>query len=63
MSDPSCNEKKVHSSIENADVKCKTYANVGILIMVIIGVWVLFLVPIILFGTRPVENVSLNIRN
>ena len=47
------------SSADNSlDSKCKTYINIGFLSMVIIGVWVLFLVPVILFTTRPVENVS-----
>ena len=59
MSDPCCDEKlKVTSSTENSDSKCKTYANVGILTVAVIGVWVLFSVPVILSSTRPVENVS-----
>ena len=41
-----------------SDFKCKIYANIGFLSVVVIGVWVLFLVPVILFNTRPVENVS-----
>ena len=59
MSDLCCNEKlKATSSTENSDSKCKTYANVGILTVAVIGVWVLFSVPVILYSTRPVGNVS-----
>ena len=64
MSDPNCNQRKALSlaiaPTENSNFKCKTYANFGIFTTVIIGFWVLFLVPIILFSTRPAENVSQN---
>jgi hypothetical protein len=65
MSDTSCNEKEVPSYVENSQTEfwCKTYANIVILTMVIFGVWVLFLIPIILFSTRSVENVSQNMGN
>ena len=57
MSDPCCNQKKVlNSSTETP--KYKTYANIGIFTTAAVGVWVLFLVPVILFATRPAENVS-----
>ena len=43
MSDLCYDEKlKATSSTENSDSKCKTYANVGILTVAVIGVWVLF---------------------
>ena len=43
MSDPCCNEKlKAISSTDNSrsDSKCKTYADVGVLTVAVIGVWV-----------------------
>ena len=60
MSDLCCDEKlKATSSSANSDsAKCKIYANVGFLTVAVIGVWVLFSVPVILSSTRPVENVS-----
>ena len=58
MSDPCCNQKKMPSFTETSNFKYKTYVNVGIFTTVAIGVWVLFLVPVILFATRPAENVS-----
>ena len=59
MSDPCCNQKKVlNSSTEASNFKYKSYANVGIFTTVAVGVWVLFLIPVILFATRPAENVS-----
>ena len=44
-------------SAENSIFKRKVhYANVGIFAAVIIGVWLLFSVPVILYSTRPVKN-------
>ena len=47
------------SADNSSDSKYKTYANIGFLSVVVIGVWVLFLLPVILFSTQPVENVSI----
>ena len=57
MPDPGCNQKKMLASTESM-FNCKTYANIGIFTVVVIGVWVLFLVPVIVYNTRPAENVS-----
>lgn len=60
MADPGCNQKKELASTENSMFNCKTYTNVGIFTAVVLGVWVLFLVPVIMYNTRPAdhENVS-----
>ena len=58
MTDHAPKQKNVLATIENSMSKWKIYASISIFTTVIIGVWILFLVPVILFSTRPVDNVS-----
>ena len=59
MTDHAHKQKNVLATIENSMSKWKMYASISIFTTAIIGVWILFLVPVILFSTRPVDNVSL----
>ena len=58
MAYPTCNPKKVLDSLKKSKFKSylKLYGKVSIFCTAIIGVWVLFTVPVIVYNTQEIEK-------